>query len=128
MAIAVLPRPPRSGGVGLVKRLAATGIRLLGGGFVASAPLSGQRALTRATLEAVRPFAPGFGVEVSMTVRAARAGSRIIEVPVPMAHAATGRDLAGFVHRGRQFVDVVSALARLALERQRPSTTRRTSG
>jgi hypothetical protein len=31
-----------------------------------------------------------------------------------MGHAATGRDVAGFVHRGRQFVQVAAALARLA--------------
>jgi hypothetical protein len=36
-----------------------------------------------------------------------------------MAHAATGRDVAGFAHRGRQFLHVGMALLRLAFERRR---------
>ncbi|MDI6844336.1 MAG: glycosyltransferase family 2 protein [Anaerosomatales bacterium] len=113
LAIAVLPSPPRSGGIGLVKRTARWGIRRLSG-YDATAPLSGQRALTRQALDAVTPFASGFGVEVAMTVRAARAGLRIVEVPVAMTHRATGRDFAGFAHRGKQFVDVVRTIIALS--------------
>lgn len=114
MTIATLPRPPRSGGFGLVKGLARTGIRLLSG-FEPTAPLSGQRALNRVAWTAATPFAEGYGVEVALTVRAARAGLRLLEVPTTMGHAATGRDVAGFVHRGRQFVHVAAALLKLAL-------------
>ncbi|MRS13170.1 MAG: glycosyltransferase family 2 protein [Actinobacteria bacterium] len=117
MTIASLPRPPASGGFGLVKGLARWGIRRLSG-YESVAPLSGQRALSRAAWNAATPFATGYGVEVALTVRAARAGMRILEVPTAMAHAATGRDLAGFIHRGRQFVQVAVALARLALGRR----------
>lgn len=117
MTIATLPRPPHSGGFGLVKGLARFGIRALSG-FEATAPLSGQRALTRDAWEAATPFARGYGVEVGLTVRAARAGLRLLEVPTSMGHAATGRDLAGFAHRGRQFVQVGVALLRLALARR----------
>lgn len=116
MTIATLPRPSGSGGFGLVKGLARWGINRLSG-YEPSAPLSGQRALSRAAWEAATPFATGYGVEVALTVRAARAGMRILEIPTTMAHAATGRDVAGFVHRGRQFVQVASALMRLALRR-----------
>ncbi len=117
MTIATLPKPPASGGFGLVKGLARWGIRRLSG-FEPTAPLSGQRALSRAAWEAATPFATGYGVEVGLTVRAARAGMRLLEVPTTMAHAATGRDLAGFTHRGRQFVQVAGALARLAFGRR----------
>ena len=117
MTIAVLPRPLNSGGFGLVKGLARWGISRLGGGFQALAPLSGQRALTRAAWEASTPFASGYGAEVGLTVRALRAGLRVLEIPVTMTHAATGRDLSGFAHRGRQFVHVAVALMRLGLER-----------
>jgi len=117
MTIATLPRPPASGGFGLVKGLARWGIRALSG-FRATAPLSGQRALSRAGWEAATPFATGYGVEVGLTVRAARAGMRLLEVPTTMTHAATGRDVAGFAHRGRQFVQVASALVRLAIGRR----------
>lgn len=114
MAIATLPRPPRSGGFGLVKGLARWGIRALSG-YEPTAPLSGQRALSRKAWMAATPFATGYGVEVSLTVLAARAGLRLVEVPTTMGHAATGRDLAGFTHRGRQFAHVALALARLAI-------------
>lgn len=117
MTVAVLLRPPDSGGFGLVKGLARRGIARLGGGFEASAPLSGQRALTRRAWEATTPFASGYGAEVALTVSALRSGLRVLEVPVAMTHAATGRDAAGFAHRGRQFVHVAITLVRLALSR-----------
>ncbi len=116
MVVATFPRPTGKAGFGLVKRLAARGIAHMGGGFIASAPLSGQRALTGECLAAVRPFLSGYGAEVGLTVRALRAGLRVVEVPTKMSHAATGRDLAGFIHRGRQFIHVALALARLAFE------------
>lgn len=119
MTIATLPRPPKSGGFGLVKGLARWGIRTLGGGFEATAPLSGQRALSRRAWQAATPFARGYGVEVGLTVRAGRAGLRLLEVPTTMGHAATGRDIAGFRHRGRQFVQVAAALAKLAADVRR---------
>lgn len=118
MTIAGFPRPDSKAGFGLVKGLARWGIRVMGGGFETDAPLSGQRALTRACLERVRPFATGYGVEVALTVRALRSNMRIVEVPTTMTHAATGRDLSGFVHRGRQFVHVSLALIKLAFERR----------
>ncbi len=118
MAIAAFPRPEGKAGFGLVKRLARWGIRRFGGDFEATAPLSGQRALTRAAVDAVQPFSTGYGVEVTTTVRALRAGLRLVEVPTTMSHAATGRDVAGFVHRGRQFLHVAIALVRLAFERR----------
>lgn len=118
MAIAAFPRPAGKAGFGLVKGLARWGIRRLGGPFDATAPLSGQRALTRECLAVCRPFATGYGVEVALTVRALRAGLRLREVQTTMTHAATGRDTAGFVHRGRQFVHVAIALVRLTFERR----------
>jgi len=118
MTIATFPRPAGKAGFGLVKWLARWGIRGLGGRFDATAPLSGQRALTGQTLAEVRPFAAGYGVEVALTVRALRHGRTVVEVPTTMAHAATGRDVAGFVHRGRQFVHVALALIKLSFERR----------
>jgi len=118
MSIACFPRVEGGkAGFGLVKNLARWGIRRLGGPFEATAPLSGQRALTRACFATVRPFSAGYGVEVGLTIRALRAGFRLTEVETTMAHAATGRDLKGFVHRGRQFVHVAIALAQLAREK-----------
>jgi hypothetical protein len=44
-------------------------------------------------------------MEIGMTVDAVRAGYRVSEVELDLAHRATGRSLAGFVHRGRQLRD-----------------------
>lgn len=109
LSIAVFPAVAGSGGFGLVKGLARLGIKALSGIDV-QAPLSGQRALTRSALQCVLPFASGYGVEVAMTIKAARCGLRIVEVPVPLHHRYTGRNLAGFIHRGRQFIQVARAL------------------
>jgi len=74
-------------------------------GLETSAPISGQRALRADVLPAVVPFAPRFGMEIGMTIDAVRAGFRVREVELPLAHRATGRTLRGFLHRGRQLVD-----------------------
>jgi glycosyltransferase involved in cell wall biosynthesis len=110
LAIAAFPPQP-GGGLGTVKRFAAEAIRVLGG-FRATQPLSGQRAMTAEALRACRPLAPGFGMETAMTIDAARAGLRIEEVSAPgLTHRATHRDLRGFVHRGRQGLDIARAVA-----------------
>ncbi|HZV75366.1 MAG TPA: glycosyltransferase family 2 protein [Conexibacter sp.] len=77
-------------------------------GLVCDAPISGQRALRAEVLPAVVPFAPRFGMEIGMTIDAVRAGFRVAEVELPLAHRATGRTLGGFLHRGRQLVDFVA--------------------
>lgn len=122
MTVAAFPRPTGKAGFGLVKGLARFGIRLLGSAagrrFEATAPLSGQRAMTRECWAAVTPFAFGYGVEVALTVRALRKGFRVVEVVTTMSHDATGRDVAGFKHRGRQFLHVARAIVRLAFERR----------
>jgi glycosyltransferase involved in cell wall biosynthesis len=122
MTVAAFPRPTGKAGFGLVKGLARFGIRLLGSAagrrFEATAPLSGQRAMTRECWAAITPFAFGYGVEVALTVRALRKGFRVVEVVTTMSHDATGRDVAGFKHRGRQFLHVARAIVRLAFERR----------
>lgn len=108
LAVAVLP-PAAAGGFGLVKRTAAAAIRLLSG-FRAREALSGQRAITAEALEACRPLAAGFGVETAMTIDAVRRGFQVVEVEADLGHRATGRDLRGFAHRGRQGLDVLRAV------------------
>jgi glycosyltransferase involved in cell wall biosynthesis len=71
------------------------------------APISGQRALRARVLHKVLPFAGGFGMEIGMTIDAVRAGCSVREVELDLDHRATGRTLAGFVHRGRQVLDFV---------------------
>jgi glycosyltransferase involved in cell wall biosynthesis len=80
-------------------------------GYIANAPISGQRALRADVLPAVVPFAPRFGMEIGMTIDAHRAGFRVVEVELDLSHRATGRTAAGFVHRARQLRDFVRVYA-----------------
>lgn len=111
MTIAKFPRARRKGGFGLVKGLAVKGIKMFTGKDVL-APLSGQRVLKREVIDALGGFESGYGVEVGMTIDAIRKGYKIAEIDVNMTHSETGRDLKGFVHRGRQFINVAQVLAR----------------
>ncbi|MFL5821400.1 MAG: glycosyltransferase family 2 protein [Solirubrobacteraceae bacterium] len=92
-------------------------------GLELSAPISGQRALRAEVLRAVTPFAPRFGMETAMNVDAARAGFRVCELELDLAHRATGRTLGGFLHRIRQLADFVLVYLnrrRRGAVRQRP--------
>jgi hypothetical protein len=102
------------GGFGIAKAVARALIRLRSG-FDAGEPLSGQRSLSPAARAACFPVAAGFGCETRMTIDAVRAGLRVAEIELPVRHRATGRDLAGFVHRGRQLVDALLACGPLAV-------------
>jgi glycosyltransferase involved in cell wall biosynthesis len=94
------------GGVGAAVGFAGWAIRRRCG-LELRAPISGQRALRLDVLRDVLPFATGFGMEIGMTIDAARAGHRVVEVELDLSHRATGRTLAGFVHRGRQLLHFV---------------------
>lgn len=109
LTIGRFPPAKKKGGFGFVVGLARKGVRTLTG-LDLHAPLSGQRAMRRKVLEAMGQFESGFGVEVGMIVDLSRKGYIIREVPVQMTHAETGRDIAGFLHRGRQFWDVLRVL------------------
>ena len=54
------------------------------------------------------PF--GYGVEVGMTIDILKYGYRIKEVLVNMTHSETGRDLQGFIHRGKQYYHIKKVL------------------
>jgi hypothetical protein len=110
MTIAVFTQRVRQGGHGLVVALSGAGIERATGWRPAQ-PLNGQRCLTRAAFEVARPLAAGFGVETALTIDLLRAGMRVTEVEVPLAHRATGNDWASQVHRARQFAEVARALA-----------------
>jgi hypothetical protein len=118
LAIAVLPAAAGRGGLGLIRDVAASGIRRACG-FETAAPLSGQRAV-RAELLTGLIDSERFGLEVAMTIDAVRAGARVVEVDAPIEHRHTGRSWSGFWHRGRQGIDVARSLwPRLTSARQR---------
>lgn len=94
------------GGVGLALGFARWAIERRCG-LQTRAPISGQRALSREALDLVLPLADGYGMEIGMTIDAVRAGCRLEEIELDLAHRATGRSLGGFLHRGRQLMDFV---------------------
>jgi len=103
LAIAAFERKV-GGGIGAAKGFARWAIRDLCG-YEAGAPISGQRAMRAEVMRAVLPFAPAYGMEIGMTVDTVRAGYRVGELELDLAHRASGRSLRGFVHRGRQLRD-----------------------
>lgn len=105
IAVAVFARSV-GGGLGIARGFARWAIEQRCG-LRTRAPISGQRALSHEALLAVLPLADGFGMEIGMTVDAVRAGCRVRELELDLAHRATGRSLGGFVHRGRQLIDFV---------------------
>jgi Glycosyl transferase family 2 len=113
LAVAVFAER-RGGGFGIAKT-AANGLIRLRTGVEMREPLSGQRSLSRRAREACFPLAAGFGCEVRMTIDAARRGLRLEEVELPLRHRATGRDVSGFLHRGRQLLDALLAAGPLAV-------------
>jgi glycosyltransferase involved in cell wall biosynthesis len=111
LAIADLPPQPGAKGFGVAIGMARWGLRRIGGRTMAE-PLCGQRAVRWSALSPLVPFAPGFGVEVAMTLDAWAAGLRVVEVPLDLRHRPTGRTLRGIVHRGRQAGSIARELAR----------------
>jgi hypothetical protein len=102
------------GGFGLAKTVARLLIRLRTG-YSAREPLSGQRFVGERARGRCFPLAPGFGCELRMTIDVLRAGLSLEEIDLDLEHRATGRDVPGFAHRGRQLVDAVLAAGPLAL-------------
>ena len=102
------------GGFGLAKRV-SRGLIWLRTGVVPREPLSGQRLVSARARAACFPLASGFGCEVRMTIDALRAGLTFEEVELALDHRATGRDAAGFLHRGRQLRDAVLAAGPLGI-------------
>lgn len=102
------------GGFGIAVGFARWAIRRLCG-VEAAAPISGQRAMRADVARAALPFAAGFGMEIGITVDAARRGYRLGEYELDLEHRATGRSLGGFLHRGAQLRD----FGRVYLSRRR---------
>ncbi|MCS7065010.1 MAG: glycosyltransferase family 2 protein [Fimbriimonadales bacterium] len=109
MTIGVPPPAGRTGGFGIVARLARIYLHLRTGRRF-RAPLSGQRAIRRELLTRLRGFAPGYGLELGLTLDACLLGACSLEIEAPFEHRAYGRTLKGFLHRARQLRDVCLAM------------------
>ena len=107
--IAKFPPAKKKGGLGFVKGLAKDSVLEMTG-VELEATLSGQRLFKKEVLEKFDEIPFGYGVEVCMTIDILKHGYRIKEVLVNMTHSETGRDLKGFIHRGKQYYHIKKVL------------------
>ena len=109
VVIARFPRAKTKGGFGIVKALAKYGVYIRTGKKIKTA-LSGQRAFKSEVLRDFKCYDTGFGIEVGMIIDIMKKGYSVKEVDVEMTHKETGRDLKGFIHRGKQFVHIFKVI------------------
>lgn len=105
VTIAKFPLAKKKGGLGFVKNLAKESVKEMTGVELTST-LSGQRIFKKEVLEIFDEIPFGYGVEVGMTIDILKNNFKIEEVLVNMTHSETGRDLKGFIHRGKQFYHI----------------------
>ena len=115
MTIANLPPQPGASGHGIVTGFARAAITQFTG-WVPRQPISGQRCLTREAYRAASPLAYGWGAETAMTIDVLLAGYAVKEVPCNLQHRATGADLAGQLHRAKQYRDVLLAVGQRRMQ------------
>ncbi|MBC5996064.1 glycosyltransferase family 2 protein [Romboutsia ilealis] len=109
VVIAKFPPAKKKGGLGFVKGLAKDSVFEMTG-VELDATLSGQRLFKKEVLEKFKEIPFGYGVEVGMTIDILKNGYKIKEVLVNMTHNETGRDLKGFIHRGKQYYHIKRVL------------------
>ncbi len=105
----VFPPAKKKGGLGFVKGLAKESVLEMTGKEL-DATLSGQRLFKKEVLQRFDEIPFGYGVEVGMTIDILKYGYTIKEVLVNMTHSETGRDLKGFIHRGKQYYHIKKVL------------------
>lgn len=108
MVIAKIPVSVNKSGFGIVRWLAGNSVKWKTG-YEVESPLSGQRAVVFKDIVDYK-FKSGYGLEVGMTVDFLKMGKKIVEVEANMLHTGTGKDIRGFMHRGRQFYDILKTV------------------
>lgn len=110
MLVAIYPKPLKKGGFGLVKTLSRKGLYLLTNKSSESV-LSGQRLIYTDFLKKIN-LPEDFGVEFKITLEALRNNVTIIDVITNIRHRETGRNLKDFLHRGKQFTNILRVVIR----------------
>ena len=99
----------KKGGFGFVKRLAKKGVYLYTKKEIDTS-LSGQRVYRKEVVDGMDYIPNRYGIEVAMTIQALNGNFTFKEVPVNMSHRYTERNLKGFIHRGKQFLNILVTL------------------
>lgn len=104
------------GGFGIVKNFAKKGVYFFTKKEIDTS-LSGQRVYKREVVEKIDYIPHRYGIEVAMTIQTINNGYSIIEVPVTMEHRYSQRNLKGFIHRGKQFKDILKTFITMYFRR-----------
>jgi glycosyltransferase involved in cell wall biosynthesis len=110
MLVAVYPKPLKKGGFGLVKTLSQKSLYMMTA-QTSDSVLSGQRLIVTDFLRRIN-LPDNFGLEFKITLEALRNKICIVDIPVDIRHRETGRNLRGFLHRGRQFVNILKVVVK----------------
>lgn len=110
MLVAVYPQPLKKGGFGLVKHLSRKSLMMLTS-KTSNSVLSGQRLIATEFLREIN-LPDNFGLEFKITLEALRRNINIVDIPLNIRHRETGRDLQGFLHRGKQFISILKVVVR----------------
>lgn len=115
VTIAKINSTCNKGGFGLVKLLAKKGVKYFTK-YDFDCSLSGQRAFKTEVLKEIKKIPRKYGVEIGMIIDILNSDYTIKEIEVDMKHRETGRDLRGFIHRGKQFFQILETLIWKSLE------------
>ncbi len=113
VAIANFGKAKKRGGLGMVKFVSRYGAKMLTGMYIESI-LSGQRAFRAEVLKHIT-IGTGYGAEVGMTIDILKKRYKVMECEVDMCHRETGNNLSGFIHRGKQFFDIIKVLIHMGV-------------
>ncbi|CAK7016194.1 glycosyltransferase family 2 protein [uncultured Tissierella sp.] len=104
------------GGFGGVRALAKKGVYFFTKKEIDTS-LSGQRVYKKEVIDKIDYIPDRYGIEVAMTIQTINNGFSIIEIPVTMNHRYSQRNLKGFIHRGKQFRDILKTFITMYFRR-----------
>lgn len=110
--IAKFPERKKSGkrkGFGLVKNIAKKGIYFYTKKEVNNS-LSGQRVYKKEIIDSIKYIPNNYGIEVAMTIQAINNGYSFLDIPVNMSHRYSDVSFKGYIHRGKQFWQILKTL------------------
>lgn len=96
-------------GMGLVKNLAKKGIKFYTKVEMDNS-LSGQRAYKKEIIDSMKYIPNNYGIEVAMTIQAIKNGYNFENIEVNMSHRYSDHSFKGYIHRGKQFLNILKTL------------------
>lgn len=106
LCVANIPMEKGNGGVGFLRWFSKYTVKYFTG-LDFPCPMSGQRAVRSYVVKDERVHMyHGYGVEVGMLIDCLLSGYRVKYIDTILYHDVTGKDIRGYIHRFRQFIDI----------------------